>query len=415
LLLEIWKYLRGYVIINVSGFSPERFINLCANRGIYIWNVKSVNNGFNLYISAKGFKLIRPLVKKTGCKVRITKKIGLPFRFLIFRKRKIFLFGMIICMAIVFLLSLFIWKIDIEGNSMYTDEHLIKFLNTQSHFVGMWKKDVKCSELEKILLKNYGNINWVTCEMTGTKLLIQIEEGRNNIKIEDLSKSCDILSNKKGVIVSIVTRTGSPKVVKGDVVEEGDVLVSGTLEIKELEEIKAIEFTHSDADIYMKTIYPYHDEVNLKYVNKIYTNNKKKDKALKILNFKLNLLKPRIKYSNYDKITTCDEICLFDNFYLPISTHKTSYEEYKLIEETYTNEQATNIINENMTRYLKELEDSKKQIVNNEIEIIESTDKIVADGIIVVIEKIGEKKYFDENERRQGYEEYFREDDSNTP
>ncbi|GMQ60047.1 hypothetical protein AN1V17_44470 [Vallitalea sediminicola] len=313
------------------------------------------------------------------------------------------------------MLSLFIWKIDIEGNSMYTDEHLIKFLNTQSHFVGMWKKDVKCSDLEKILLKNYGNINWVTCEMTGTKLFIQIEEGRNNIEIEDLSKPCDILSNTKGVIVSIVTRTGSPMVIKGDVVEEGDVLVSGTLEIKELEEIKAIEFTHSDADIYMKTIYPYHDSVDLKYVNKIYTNNKKKDDSLKILNFKINLLKPRIKYSKYDKITTCDEICLFDNFYLPISIDKTSYEEYKLIEETYTNEQATNIINENITRYTKKLEDSNKQIVNNGIEIVESPDKIVADGIIVVIEKIGEKKYFDENERRQGYEEYFRKDDTNTP
>ncbi|GKX30095.1 sporulation protein YqfD [Vallitalea longa] len=415
MLLEIWKYIRGYVIINVSGFSPERFINLCANRGIYIWNIKSVNNGFNLCISAKGFKLIRPLVKKTGCKVRITKKIGLPFRFLIFRKRKIFLFGMIICMAIVFLLSLFIWKIDIEGNSMYTDEHLIRFLNSQSHFVGMWKKDVKCSELEKILLKNYNYINWVTCEMSGTKLHIQIEEGKNNIEIEDISKPCDILSSKKGVVVSIVTRTGTPAVVKGDVVEEGDVLVSGTLEIKELEEIRAIEFTHADADIYLKTIYNYHDQVNFKYVNKLYTNNKKKDNAIKIDDFKINLIKPRIRYRNYDKITTSEEICLFDNFYLPISIDKTSYEEYKIIEETYTNEEALKIINENITRYLQKLEDSNKQIVSKEININDTKDEIIADGIIVVVEKIGEMKYFDENERRQEYEEYFREDDTNTP
>lgn len=407
--------MRGYVIINVSGFSPERFINLCANRGIYIWNVKSVNNGFDLYISAKGFKLIRPLVKKTGCKVRITKKIGLPFRFFIFRKRKIFLFGMIICMAIVFLLSLFIWKIDIEGNSMYTDEQLVRFLNGQSHFVGMWKKDVKCSDLEKILLKNYNNINWVTCEMAGTRLHIQIEEGKNNIEIEDVSRPCDILSSKKGVVVSIVTRTGTPLVVKGDVVEEGDVLVSGTLEIKELEEIRAIEFTHADADIYLKTIYNYQDGIDFKYVNKLYTNNKKKDNGIKIGNLEINLIKPRIKYRNYDKITTSEEICLFDNFYLPISIDKTSYEEYKIIEETYTKEEALKIINENITRYLQKLEDSNKQVVSNEIDINETQDGIVADGIIVVIEKIGEMKYFDENERRQEYEEYFREDDTDTP
>ena len=415
MLLEIWKYVRGYVIINVSGFSPERFINLCANRGIYIWNVKSTNNGFSLYISAKGFKLIRPLVKKTGCKVRITNKIGLPFKFLIFRKRKIFLFGMIICMAIVFLLSLFIWKIDIEGNSMYTDEQLIRFLNNQSHFVGMWKKDVKCNELEKMLLKNYGTINWVTCEMVGTKLHIQIEEGKNNIEIEDISKPCDILANKKGIVVSIVTRTGTPMVVKGDVVEQGDILVSGTLEIKELEEIKAIDFTHADADIYVKTIYKYHDEIDFKYVDKIYTNNNKKDNAIKISNLKINLIKPRIKYRNYDKITTSEEICLFDNFYLPISIDKTFYKEYKIIEETYSDEEALDIINNDLDRYLQELEDSNKQIISKEININDTENQKIADGIIVVIEKIEEVKYFDENERRQEYEEYFREDDTDTP
>ncbi len=189
--------MRGYVIINVSGFSPERFINLCANKGIYVWNVTHANNGFNLCMSSKGFMTIRPLVKKTGCKVRITKKIGLPFQFLIFRKRRIFLLGIIICMAIVFFLSLFIWKIDFEGNTMYTDIQLTRFLKEQTHYVGMWKKDVSCSELEKMLLKEYGYMNWVTCEMKGTRLVVRIEEGRFNIPIEDLGKPCDIVADKK--------------------------------------------------------------------------------------------------------------------------------------------------------------------------------------------------------------------------
>jgi similar to stage IV sporulation protein len=415
LLLELWKYIRGYVIINVSGFSPERFINLCANKGIYIWNVTRVNNGFNLCISAKGFKTIRPIVKKTGCKVKITNKIGLPFRFFLFRRRRIFLFSFIICMAIVFLLSLFIWKIDIEGNSMYTDEQLIKFLQNNSHYVGMWKKDSKCNELEKILLKNFTNINWVTCELKGTRLIIYIEEGRNNVQIEDIDKPCDIICDKKGVIVSIVTRTGSPKVVKGDVVEEDDLLVSGTLEIKELEEVKAIEFTHSDADILIRTVYEYNDELEYRYLDKLYTDRNKKDYTFNIFGKKINLFKPRIKYRNYDKIYTYDEICLFENFYLPISIGTTSYEEYKTIERNYTNEEASNIVNERINRYIAELEDSNKQIINKEIEIKELEDRVTANGIIVLIEKVGVKKYFNDNERRHEYEEYFREDDTDTP
>ncbi|MCT4544077.1 MAG: sporulation protein YqfD [Vallitalea sp.] len=415
MLLELWKYIRGYVIINVSGFSPERFMNLCANKKIYIWNVRNVNNGFNLCMSAKAFKMIRPLVKKTGCKVKIYKKIGLPFRFLIFRKKKIFLFGIVICIAIVFFLSLFIWKIDIEGNSKYTDQHLIKFLKTNAHYVGMWKKDVTCSDLEKIILKNYNNINWVTCEMIGTRLHIHVEEGRNNVEIEDLSKPCDIISNKKGVVVSIVTRTGTPNVVKGDVVQEGDILVQGTLEIKELEEIKGIDFTHADADIFIKTIYEYSDKIDFKYLDKLYTNDKKEDKIIRFINWKINLFKASIKYSNYDKIVTCNEICLFDNFYLPISIDTTIYKEYQTIEKTYTKEEVTRLLNKNVDYYLEELENCNKQVVSKDININESQDGLIAEGFVVVIEKVDEKKYFDENEWRQEYEKYFREDNSNTP
>ena len=37
--LALWNYLRGYVIIYVTGFSVERFINLAVNRGIFIWDI----------------------------------------------------------------------------------------------------------------------------------------------------------------------------------------------------------------------------------------------------------------------------------------------------------------------------------------------------------------------------------------
>lgn len=69
-----------------------------------------------------------------------------------------------------------------------------------------------------------------------------------------------------------------------------------------------------------------------------------------------------------------------------------------------------NIIQGNINRFIEELTDSDKQIMSQDIKIDTLTHKVVADGIIVLIEKIGEKKYFEENKRRQQYEEYFRED-----
>ncbi|MFQ9493244.1 MAG: sporulation protein YqfD [Dorea longicatena] len=34
----IW-YLKGYVRIRVSGYSPERFLNACRYKNIYIWDL----------------------------------------------------------------------------------------------------------------------------------------------------------------------------------------------------------------------------------------------------------------------------------------------------------------------------------------------------------------------------------------
>lgn len=413
--LDIWKFMRGYVIISVTGFSPERFINLCANKGIYIWNLEKNRNEFRLCISAKGFKLIRPLVKKTKCRIKIVKKVGLPFKFLIFRSRRIFVFGTLISCLIVFLLTLFIWKIEIVGNSKITDEQLNKYLSNESYYVGMWKRNVDATSLEKKILKSYEQINWVTIEVKGTKLVIYLEEGTKTVDIEDEDQPADIISDKNGIVVSIVTRKGTPQVVKGDVVYEGDLLVSGTLEIKELEQLKAVEFTHSDADIFLKTVYDYSDEVELRYFTKLYTENTKKDYAVQFFGKKINLFKPSIKYVHYDKINTTDELSLFENFYLPVSISTITYKEYELIEKSYTIEEATNLIKNHLNRTIKGLEEDKRQIIENNIKITELDDKIVAKGQIILIEKVGVKNYFDEEERRHEYDEYFREDDANTP
>lgn len=34
------KRLQGYVKIRVWGFAPQRFINLCSNKGILLWNIE---------------------------------------------------------------------------------------------------------------------------------------------------------------------------------------------------------------------------------------------------------------------------------------------------------------------------------------------------------------------------------------
>lgn len=80
MLLDIIRYVRGYLQIRVSGSSVERFLNACSHRGIYLWGLRPVGQAYEMNITIKGFRQLKPVLRKTGTRVVIIKRTGLPFR-----------------------------------------------------------------------------------------------------------------------------------------------------------------------------------------------------------------------------------------------------------------------------------------------------------------------------------------------
>ena len=69
------KYILGYVRITVEGYYIERFINICTNSKILIWNLKR-EKGVKLYLSigVNDFKKLSAIARKTNCKIKILRK-----------------------------------------------------------------------------------------------------------------------------------------------------------------------------------------------------------------------------------------------------------------------------------------------------------------------------------------------------
>ena len=86
----IW-YLKGYVRIRVTGYSPERFLNACRYKNIYIWDLKRVCGSYEMNLTIDGFRRLKEIVRKTGTKVCIIRRSGLPFLLHRYRKRHILL------------------------------------------------------------------------------------------------------------------------------------------------------------------------------------------------------------------------------------------------------------------------------------------------------------------------------------
>lgn len=79
-MIGFFRFLKGYLRIRVWGYSPERFMNLCCNHDILLWDIEKCADGsYNMNISLSGYFQIRPFVRKTGTKVAVLNKFGLPF------------------------------------------------------------------------------------------------------------------------------------------------------------------------------------------------------------------------------------------------------------------------------------------------------------------------------------------------
>ena len=126
----ISRQFGGVLQIKLTGYSPERFLNLCNARNIPIWDLLYQDDGYVFWMSLGGFRRVRPLVRKSQVKLRILKKEGIPFFLRRNRRRVGFGMGVLVCGLSLYVLSLFIWDIQIEGNRRYTDEMIVNYLQS---------------------------------------------------------------------------------------------------------------------------------------------------------------------------------------------------------------------------------------------------------------------------------------------
>lgn len=77
---KIQRFIRGYVRIRVRTVSYDRFLNICCPSTVFTYGISpQKENAYELNISIKDFRKLRPLARKTGAHIRIVKKRGLPF------------------------------------------------------------------------------------------------------------------------------------------------------------------------------------------------------------------------------------------------------------------------------------------------------------------------------------------------
>lgn len=387
--LRLWNYLRGYVIIKVTGFSVERFVNLAVHKGIYIWDVTYIGDGVYMKVSAKGFKLLKSCAHKTKCKIKITGKKGYPFIAHRYRKRKMFVFGLLFFVVSLYIMSSFIWLVEINGNERMPTETISDYFASQGLKVGGYKYAFNKKEVEKLFLNSFHDVSWVNISVKGTKATIQLTETLPRQSIVDRTTPCNVVAQKDGLITSIATSAGMPLKKEGDVILQGELIVSGEV-IAVADEGEIRSYVHANAEVRAKTYYEINLQAPFEYEEREYTGETVEHYQIKLFEkiFDLNLFRSSISYASYDKIISRKQIMLSDDYPLPIIFITSQYREFTPINKTRTLSQAMELGEKMVTSRIIHEFDFDADIVDKALTFTEESDGLQVYAIITALERI---------------------------
>lgn len=380
------KRIHSYILVKISGWERERFINLCCKKGITLWNCQSDEESVTVRMTRKDFFKTRQIRrKKCHATVKIIKKRDVKYFLTRYRRNYSILTGFIIAFTLMFVQSRFVWDIEIDGNNVNTDSTVYKFLNEIGVEVGDKTSDIDTEMIEKRIKNELFGVTWVNVRLEGNVLKISMDESKADIIDVDDNKGQSIISLYDGTVESIITRSGTPLVKAGDEVHTGDVLVENKVTVPDDYEENIQEFSvDAEADIYIRTILSYDEELEAGYEDKIYTGKTMTTYGFDVGKYEINIGFPR-RIKEYTKTVVNDNLRIGKKLSMPIDIRKTVLREYNTQECEYSRQEAEQYFVEKLGIFIKHLKENKVQINDYHVNIERSGDMYVFHADIEVV------------------------------
>lgn len=229
-LIELFRRLKGYVTFEAVGGFSERFINLCTQKRIGIFDVRYINSHVEAKISPKSFNKLRPIVRKTGVRLNVINKSGLPFAISRNKHRVGLMGGVIFYCAFMLIMNRFLWCINSSGSEKYSGEQIMQAAYEVGVRPGVFLPFFDEKKAAREIYKYFdGKIAWVSVNVKGSMASIEVKDTQAEQEIED-ENPCNIIADFDGVILSDETLSGIKNISKGNAVKKGDLLISGVIE-----------------------------------------------------------------------------------------------------------------------------------------------------------------------------------------
>ena len=406
-MLKFIKFFRGYLYVRLTGYSPERFFNLCGNAGIILWELHREETGYVFCISLRAFRRLKPMLRKSGTQIRILKRVGLPFLLFRYRKHRYFAIGILAAFLFLMVMSRFVWSVEISGNHQYSTQLLTKFLAEEQIGYGVRKREIDCENAEVLLRNHFPDITWVSVRLSGTKLYVAVQERlpAGNAGEESALVASDLVTEVAGEVTSVLVRRGTALVQAGDEVEAGTVVVSGIIPIQDDSgETVSYDLCAADADVTIHTTLPYEDHFSAKKQVREQIGKTKYGIGVLTEDGQLNLFWQQKAQTGCIRIYR--QICLGRDFYLPFTLVTERLWQYENNETDRTEAEIKRIAQEKLDNYIQKLEKNAIQILSNSVIIEKNATEVSVHGTLDAMVTVSRRTEIENTKTQEGTDKY---------
>lgn len=357
---QIVNLLRGSVRLSVTGAFPERFLNLCAQRGAAFWAVEwPDSHTLRLTVAWKDRKGLEELARRTGCELREEKRGGVPPFLLRFQKRYAFLVGMTLAILAVCFLNRFVLVVDVEGNEKVATQAILTELRRQGLRPGVYGPSLALKDISNEALLHLEDLSWMAVNLHGIRAQVVVRERIHKPELVDETVLGDIVAEAPGIVTHLEAWSGDAAVEEGATVLPGDVLIRGSIQMDppqwSEEPIRWMP-VRAMGKVEGRTWRTLTAAIPLTAPVKAYTGEETRRWWVTILGERRDFFqKSGIPFERYDKITKTWNLTLPGDLVLPLSLGWEDYRAYKTVEAPVDPAAAQAMLEERLLLKLQEL------------------------------------------------------------
>lgn len=253
MLIKFFNWFFGYVVFTFSGGFTDGFINRCYHEKINIKDISAENGVLTARCSIGAYKRLHKIAFRSGGKVKLVKKRGLPFLLHPLKGRWGVFCGMLFFVLLVSFMGGFIWNITVIGNQTLETSKIVDYLAQNGFKTGVRWSETDKENLEFAVMADFDRIAWISINRIGCLAQVEIRETTPKPEIENNNLITNVTAKKDGVIVKVTALGGWPAVQAGDAVITGDLLISGVYEPEEYSQPQKNHFARAHGSVIAKT------------------------------------------------------------------------------------------------------------------------------------------------------------------